>query len=244
MRIDTQRTVAEIALQQPEAAAVFEKLGIDYCCNGRKSLAAACEAAGIDVNEVTHQLSSDVCMEHPDSHPIDWSRQALPALIRHIVEKHHTYCRRESARLAPLLEKVISKHGERHPELGQIKNELATLGNELSMHMMKEERMLFPCIAGLEESAANGSPLPRAPFGSIQNPVRMMIHEHDAAGHLVKEIRRLTNDFTAPGDACTSFRALYQGFEAFEADLHQHIHLENNLLFPRAIELENKLSSE
>ncbi len=243
MSIDTQQTVAEIALQQPQAAAVFEKLGIDYCCNGRKSLAAACAAAGIDVSKVTDQLSNVFGGEQAGTEATDWSRQALAALISHIVEKHHTYCRKECARLAPLLEKVIAKHGELHPELREIRTECEALVNELSLHMMKEERMLFPYIARLEESAANGLPLPQAPFGSVQNPVRMMIQEHDAAGHLVKEIRRLTNDFTAPSDACTSFKALYQGFEAFEADLHQHIHLENNLLFPRAIRLEDEAQS-
>ena len=155
------------------------------------------------------------------------------------MEKHHAYCREEGQRLQPLLAKVVSKHGEHHPELSQVQDLFTALHNELSMHMMKEEQMLFPYIIGLEESAKHKSAPPRAPFGTVQNPVRMMVQEHDDAGRLLKDIRTLTGNFTAPQDACTSFKALYQGLDALEADLHQHIHLENNILFPHAIALED-----
>ena len=239
MGIDTQRTVAEIALDRPQAAAVFERLGIDYCCGGRKPLAAACQAAGIDVNHVANLLEQETGKTGEEIETGNWTERSLASLISHIVEEHHAYCREEGLRLQPLLGKVVSKHGGHHPELTQVQELFTSLRNELSMHMMKEEQMLFPYIIALEESATHKSAPPRAPFGTVQNPVRMMVEEHDDAGHLLKEIRTLTGNFTAPQDACTSFKALYQGLEAFEADLHQHIHLENNILFPRAVALED-----
>jgi len=239
MSIDTQRTVAEIALERPQAAAVFEKLGIDYCCNGRKPLAMACETAGIDVNHVASLLEHTTSADQPSAESQSWRGHSLASLINHIVRKHHAYCWEECLRLEPLLAKVASKHGESHPELERVQALFMSLRNELSMHLMKEEQMLFPYIIRLEESATHKSAPPRAPFGTVQNPVRMMVQEHDNAGHLIRGIRGLTQNFTAPKDACNSFRALYQGLEAFEADLHQHIHLENNLLFPRAVALDN-----
>lgn len=239
MGIDPERTVAEIALEKPHAAAVFEKLGIDYCCGGGKPLSAACEEAGIDVNDVEGLLDGTGKAE---SEAGNWSQRSLASLVGHIVEKHHAYCREESPRLQSLLAKVVSKHGGHHSELAQVQTLFTSLRNELSMHMMKEEQMLFPYIVRLEEAAASKSAAPRAPFGTVQNPVRMMVMEHDDAGHLTKEIRGLTGNFTPPEDACASFNALYRGLEAFEADLHLHIHLENHLVFPRAIALEEKVA--
>jgi regulator of cell morphogenesis and NO signaling len=238
MLIDTQRSVAELALESPQATAVFDKLGIDYCCNGRKPLAEVCRTAGLDVSRVADLLSGAESNGQFEGRGEDWSRQSLAALINHIVGKHHAYCREECVRLGSLMEKVRSKHGSHHPELVRILDEFTALRNELDMHMMKEERMLFPYIISLEESATVKTFPPRAPFGTVQNPVCMMMQEHDDAGHSTKEIRSLAGNFAVPPDACTSFKALYLGLQAFEADLHQHIHLENNLLFPRAIELE------
>jgi regulator of cell morphogenesis and NO signaling len=243
MSIDTQRTVAEIAVEKPQAAAVFERLGIDYCCGGAKPLTSACEAAGVSVDQVANLLEEAAGAAEPGNEAGNWSEQSLASLIGHIVERHHGYCREEGARLEPLLAKVVSKHAEHHPELAQIQTLFTSLRNELSMHMMKEERVLFPYIVALEDSSTRKSLPPRAPFGTVQNPVRMMVQEHDNAGQLLKEIRSLARNFAVPEDACTSFKALYQGLEAFGADLHQHIHLENNLLFPRAIALEEDVQS-
>jgi regulator of cell morphogenesis and NO signaling len=244
MNIDTQRTVADIALEKPQAAAVFEKLGIDYCCGGRKPLAEACEQAGVELNHVRNLLEEAFSTDQPNAQGENWSEQSLANLINHIVRKHHAYCREECLRLEPLLAKVVSKHGENHPELERVQALFTSLRNELSLHLMKEEQMLFPYIIGLEESEKQKSAPPRAPFGTVQNPVRMMVQEHDNAGHLIRGIRGLTENFTPPSDACNSFKVLYKGLEAFEADLHQHIHLENNLLFPRAIELEDAAQAQ
>ncbi|HZT68482.1 MAG TPA: iron-sulfur cluster repair di-iron protein [Terriglobia bacterium] len=239
MSIDTQRTVAEIALEKPEAAAVFEKLGIDYCCGGKKPLEAACQAAGLNASQVVSLIENAGAEGESRAEAGNWSEQSLASLVDHIVQKHHAYCRSECLRLEPLLAKVISKHGEHHPELAEVQDLFSQLRDELSMHMMKEEHMLFPYIIGLEEAVKNQTAPPRAPFGTVHNPVRMMVQEHDDAGDLTKQIRSLTRNFTPPEDACNSYRVLYQGLEAFEADLHQHIHLENNLLFPRAIAMED-----
>jgi regulator of cell morphogenesis and NO signaling len=243
MSIDTQRTVADIALKKPQAAAIFEKLGIDYCCNGRQPLAAACEQAGVELDRVRNLLEQALSTNQSSAEVENWSEQSLASLIHHIVRKHHAFCREECLRLEPLLAKVVSKHGENHPELERVQAHFTSLRNELSMHLMKEEQMLFPYIVALEESEKQKSTSPRAPFGTIQNPVRMMMQEHDKAGHLIRGIRGLTENFTPPEDACNSFKALYQGLEAFETDLHQHIHLENNLLFPRAVALEDAARS-
>jgi regulator of cell morphogenesis and NO signaling len=174
----------------------------------------------------------------------DWKDQTLASLIDHIVRKHHTYCRETCLRIDPLLAKVISKHGENYPALGQIQIIFASLRNELAMHLMKEEQMFFPYIVRLEEAKVSQSAPPGAPFGTVQNPTRMTVQEHDDAGRLIKEIRTWTQNFTPPPAACNSFRALYHGLEEFEADLHQHIHLENNLLFPRSIALEDAAAKQ
>jgi regulator of cell morphogenesis and NO signaling len=161
-------------------------------------------------------------------------------LARYIVEKLHGFVRQEIGRLLPLIAKVIGVHGNKQPELQQIGVSFQSLAEELTLHLMKEERMLFPYIEDLE-AAANCGGQPAVPmFGTVQNPVRMMMMEHDSAGELLREMRQATNGYALPEDACMSFRVLYSALQAFEADLHQHIHLENNILFPRAIALDSR----
>jgi regulator of cell morphogenesis and NO signaling len=228
--------VRDLASTNPGAARIFEKFGIDYCCGGDKSLAEACSAAKIDLAQVAGEL------EKPQAFPSgrDWQKAQLQDLTRYIVEKHHGFVRQEIARLFPLIAKVIGVHGNKHPELKQIQNYFQSLAEELTLHLMKEERMLFPYIEDLE-AAANCGGRPAAPmFGTVQNPVRMMMMEHDSAGELLRSMRQATNGYTRPEDACMSFRMLYSALQEFEADLHQHIHLENNILFPRAIALESR----
>lgn len=239
MSVDAQKTVAEIVLEKPRTGVVFERLGIDYCCHGRVPLSEACHSAGFDVNQVVEQLEVLAAREDSSGDGEDWSVRSLTSLISHIVEKHHTYCREECSRLEPLLAKVVSKHGDRHRQLRQIQEVFLALRDELSLHLIKEERMLFPHIAVLENASTHQATPPRAPFGAVQNPVRMMMQEHDNAGQAVKEIRKLTGNYTVPEGGCNSFKVLYKGLADFEADLHWHIHLENNLLFPRALKLED-----
>lgn len=238
MAIDPNSTVAQIALENPKSAAIFEKLGIDYCCGGRKPLQEACQAAGLDPAEVLASLQqSQPAGQQQESANVN--KESLAGLVYHIVRKHHAYCREEGERLEALAGKVAAKHGENHPELQTVRSLFLELRQELTLHMMKEERMLFPHIIRLEEAATLGTAPPAAPFGSVQNPVRMMVQEHDGAGALLKQISAATEGYQVPEGACNSYRAFYVGLDAFEKDLHQHIHLENNLLFPKAIALED-----
>jgi regulator of cell morphogenesis and NO signaling len=162
----------------------------------------------------------------------------LAQLIEHILSVHHVFTRTEIARIRGLLAKVCTKHSETHVELEPLRRMFDTLSSELEPHMFKEERILFPYIIGLEQALTNGRPFGSPPFGTVANPIRMMMVEHDNAGHLLKEMHELTWDYTPPADACMSYRTLYQALDELEKDLHEHIHLENNILFPRATELE------
>ncbi|HMD98182.1 MAG TPA: iron-sulfur cluster repair di-iron protein [Terriglobia bacterium] len=238
MSISAEKTVRELALENPAATRVFEKLGIDYCCGGSQSLEEACRAANLPIGDVVGSLKAAE-QAVPAARPNrDWQEEPLADLIAHIQSTHHKYVREELARLEPLFEKVCSVHGKNHSELLAMHATFQGLAEELTMHMMKEERVLFPYIARMEESVIQKEPVLPAPFGSVQNPVAMMIHEHDSAGNALRALRESSDGYSAPPDACVSFRTLYQALAAFEADLHQHIHLENNILFPRAVALE------
>jgi regulator of cell morphogenesis and NO signaling len=159
-------------------------------------------------------------------------------LIEHIQNTHHKYVREGTARLKPLFDKVCSVHGQNHPELVSLRTTFAALAQELATHMMKEEMVLFPYIVRLEEAVAEKVPAVPPPFGSVRNPVAMMMHEHDDAGNALREMRRASYGYAAPADACVSYQTLYKALADFETDLHQHIHLENNVLFPRSVEME------
>jgi len=232
----TTQTVREIALEQPTAIRVFEQFGIDYCCGGRKPLAEACAAGNLEIDSVLAAL--EAAEKKPGIEVENWAEKSLESLSSYIVAKHHAYVKREMPRLGQLAQKVVNRHGSTKPELPVIANTLKQLDEELTHHLAKEEAVLFPYIAGLERSVSIGTPRPRSCFGTVANPIAIMTQEHDAAGALTSEIRRLSRDFTTPEDACPTFHAFYDGLREFEQDLHQHIHLENNILFPRAIELD------
>jgi regulator of cell morphogenesis and NO signaling len=229
-------TVREIALNQPSSIRVFEQFGIDYCCGGRKPLATACAEQDIDIEGLLTAL--EAAAEKPDAGAKNWAGASLESLVEHIASTHHEYVKRELPRLDTLAKKVVARHGSTHAEVAQIQVALATLDAELTQHLGKEEMVLFPYIVNLERAQASGTCRPQGCFGTVANPIAMMTQEHDAAGTLLAEIRQLSTSFTPPEDACTTFHAFYDGLKEFEQDLHQHIHLENNILFPRAIEME------
>jgi regulator of cell morphogenesis and NO signaling len=237
MAIDTTKTIREFALEFPASVQVFEKLGIDYCCGGQKPLGEACSAAGLKLENVAAALSTlKDQQESRTESGTDWTREPLEDLIAHITGKHHVYVKQQIPAIRSLLEKVTAKHGANHPELATVDDTFSALADELTMHLMKEEQVLFPYIARAEESSMQHEPAPPSCFGSIGNPIRMMLSEHDSAGGALRKMRQATSGYTAPEDACASFRALYALLQEFEADLHQHIHLENNILFPRAMQ--------
>lgn len=238
MTFCAEKTVREYAVETPNATRVFEKLKIDYCCGGGRSLSDACAVAGVSVDEVERLLeqAANVSAEMPPG----VQTGTLAGLIDYIVEKHHAFTREEMERITALAEKVASKHGENHPELLGVRSLFQQLCEDLRPHMFKEEMILFPYVKQSEQAAAAGRPAPDTPFGTVGNPIRMMMFEHDAAGDILRELRATTSDYSVPPDGCISYRTLYEALEGFEKDLHQHIHLENNVLFPRAVELEQK----
>ena len=232
----TTQTVREIALENPASIRVFEAFGIDYCCGGRKPLAEACAAKNIALDAVITALEKGSTSSAPVSE--DWNAQSLGALVSHIVNAHHAYVRRELPRLAELASKVVSRHGDTKPELPQIQTKVVQISEELTEHLAKEEVVLFPYITKLERAKNEGTAKPHGCFGTVASPIAMMTQEHEAAGALMAEIRQLSGDYTPPVGACPTFHAFYNGLREFEQDLHQHIHLENNILFPRAMAME------
>lgn len=238
MLIDKNVTVREIAVENPAATGVFEKFRIDYCCGGNLSLEEACRNAGAEVGQVAEMLEKAQGNSAAGAAEVDFQAMSLAALSDYIVRNHHSFTRAENERITDLLEKVCTAHGANHAELFDIQRIFGALRLEIENHLLKEERMLFPYIALMESSLNFGQPIPPAPFGSTRNPVKVMVSEHDAAGEHLREIRNLSNHFAIPPDACMTYRMLYDALEGFETDLHRHIHLENNILFPKAVEME------
>jgi regulator of cell morphogenesis and NO signaling len=240
--ITTDMTVRDVAMELPQSTRLFEKLKIDYCCGGNKPLAEACASAGVEVDNVMEMLAAVTRSSTKGEGESDFQNTPLPELITHIVETHHVFTKSEMDRLEALADKVLAAHGGNHPELIHLDELIARLCADLKPHMFKEEQVLFPYIVATAEAAEQKRAVPFAPFGTVNNPIRMMMREHDTAGEILRELRGLTSDYKVPADACISYRTLYEALENFEKDLHQHIHLENNILFPKALDLEKALN--
>lgn len=238
MILSSDRTVRDVVLELPQATRVFEKLKIDYCCGGDKPLGEACANAGVKVENLERMLAEAGSDDVKGNGSLDFRTATLTELIGHILDKHHVYTKEEMVRLEALIQKVIDAHGENHPELLRLGSLFQQLCADLRPHMFKEEQILFPYIIEMETSALNQGSAPFAPFGTVNNPVRMMMMEHETVGELLCQLRALSSNYLVPPDACISYQTLYRALEAFEQDLHQHIHLENNILFPRAVEME------
>ncbi len=236
--LDAQMTVGELVTERPSRSRVFEQLGIDYCCGGKVPLAQACAAKKLSVDQVLEQLQASDA-QGTQVADTDWSQAPLSELIDHIVDTHHRYLRRELPRLSGLVAKIRDVHGERHPHLRDVASTFAGLQAELDAHMMKEERILFPMIKQMEQAESR----PEFHCGSVGNPIAVMEDEHDSAGRALERMRTLTDGFQPPADACNTYRATLDGLHELETDLHQHIHKENNILFPRAQRREAELGS-
>ena len=234
LTLDSTTTVGQWVAEYPQAAQVFEQLQIDYCCGGGLSLGDACARKQLDASNVVAQVAKAVA-NRPQVAGQDWLNSPLNELCDHIEETHHAYLREELPRLTGLIEKVVNAHASKHSKLVDLQQVFAALRAELEPHMFKEEQILFPAIRQLEHSAS----LPSFPFGTVANPIRMMEHEHDIAGEALARIRELTDDFTPPEGACNTFLVMLDSLRRLEVDLHQHIHKENVILFPRAKELES-----
>ncbi len=228
-------TVGNVVARCPALSRVFEEAGIDYCCGGKKPLDEACREKGLDSQAflVTLEESAQTSSEEP---VVDAAAMSLIGLVDHIEQTHHAYLRSEFPRLEEMTKKVESVHGEKNPRLAQIRETFLAMVTELSSHMMKEEQILFPMVRQLD--ASDTAPAFRC--GSLANPIRQMESEHTQAGSALEELRELSDDYTPPDWACATYRAMLDAFIHLEGDLHLHIHKENNVLFPRAIEIESE----
>jgi regulator of cell morphogenesis and NO signaling len=235
------KTVREIALEMPITTRVFEEFKIDYCCHGNVLFDEACRGAGASPGDVSHRI--DDLLEDAGGNIAEepLSKASLCELVDYILDKHHTYTKRELEQLPALMAKVATRHGEHNPYLLELKAVFESVCDDLWPHMQKEEMVLFPYIEDLERKFSRQMMGSMPPFGTVINPVRMMRMEHEEVGELLAKMRELTNEYALPDGACPSFTALYHRLAEFERDIHQHIHLENNLLFPRAVELEQQV---
>jgi len=234
-----QKTLKQIVTDDHRTAAVFERYALDFCCNGGRRLDEACKAKGVDTNTLVQDLSQIATTPTTDAfRPAEWD---LDALADFIVNTHHRYVRRALPVLLPHVDKILSVHGKNHPELAGIAEHTHAVAAELSSHMQKEEMVLFPFIKAMVAAKNGQTPFQRPPFGSIRFPIAQMEAEHSSAGDALSYIRTASQDYTPPADACTTFMVTYRELAEFERDLHQHVHLENNILFPKAIALEESL---
>jgi regulator of cell morphogenesis and NO signaling len=228
-----EKTIGEIAAESPAAIAVFERFGIDYCCGGRRPLADACKEAGITVGAFESALNAAPAAPELN---LDWTARPLTDLHAYLVGRYHVHAREQLATLGTLAAKVMAVHSERHPEVRRVATLVNALEQDMLPHMTKEEVVLFPYVDSLE----SGEPQPCC-FGTVQNPIRVMLAEHEAVGDILSNLRTTTSDYTPPEDACFSYRELYRRLADMERETHEHIHLENNVYFPRALDLERSL---
>lgn len=228
-------TVGDMVARFPKLSLVFDEAGIDFCCGGKNTLDEACREKGLDSNVFLSTLENSVLKSEGES-VVDAAGMSLTELVDHIEQTHHAYLRSEFPHLDKLTAKVESVHGGRNPRIHQIREMLLALTAELSSHMMKEERILFPMVRQLDESET----APSFHCGSLANPIRQMESEHIQAGSALEKIRNMADDYTSPDWACTTYRAMLDALLRLERDLHLHIHKENNVLFPRALEMEKE----
>ena len=236
MNITPNSSVGEVVKLNFKTAPLFLANKIDYCCSGKKAISEACLEVGVNPDHLIKQLEALVSESDPDSEYIN--KLGLTDLIEYIIKRHHAYVTNSIPFLNTNLEKLCRVHGENHPELFRIKELFNGSAEALTQHMQKEEHMLFPYIKLLEQANKAGSPLPGSPFGSVANPIAMMLAEHQNEGERFEEISKLSNNYTLPDGGCTTYDVTLKQLRDFDNDLHRHIHLENNILFPKAIALE------
>jgi regulator of cell morphogenesis and NO signaling len=241
MNITPDTRVAEIAARNPATIRVFQRFAIDFCCGGKRPLSEVCAEKHLTFAEMQAFLES---AGEPGSTEMPTADASLADLVHFIVDGYHADLRAELPRLSQMAAKVLDAHGAKHPDLlAPLEATFRELREELETHMIKEEGVLFPYVERLEALAADGQGLPASRSGSIQAPIGIMEHEHETVAKALAYLRELTNGYTPPAGACNTFRGLYYGLAELEGALHRHIHLENNVLFPRAARLEEELAS-
>ncbi|HRN95328.1 MAG: iron-sulfur cluster repair di-iron protein [Chitinophagales bacterium] len=240
MNITKDTNIGDLVAQNYKTASVFKQNGIDFCCNGNRSIGDACTNKNIDTDKVLSELAE--VSKQASGANIDYASWPLDLLADYIEKKHHRYVESKASEIKPFLAKIANVHGGRHPELLEVEQLFNESVGELAMHMKREELVLFPYIRKMVTAANSGTSV-QAPFGTVQNPIQNMMHEHDTEGERFRKISKLTNDYTTPADGCNTYKVTFAMLKEFEDDLHLHIHLENNILFPKSIELEEKLNA-
>ena len=230
VKIDVSMTLAEAVDAFPQLTREFERRGLDYCCGGARTLGEACAQIGVDADATVAELADMATT--PGS--AEWTTMSADVLVDHLESTHHRYLWDEMPRVTALVDKIVSVHGARHPELEEVASCFGQVRADLEPHMLKEERMLFPMIRELATSTG----MPAFHCGSLRNPISVMLSEHDAVGDLLARLRRLTDGYTPPADGCASYAACFAAMAELEADTHLHIHKENNVLFPLVVRLE------
>lgn len=238
MNIEKDQLIGTLVAQDYRAASVFKKYNIDFCCQGNRTIIDACDAENIAVEPVVSDLNA--IMQVQASNSIDFKSWPLDLLADYIEKKHHRYVEEKTQEIKPYLEKICRVHGERHPELHEINEHFLATAGELAMHMKKEELMIFPFVRKMVKAESSKTPLSTPHFESVKHPIQTMMDEHTTEGERFRKIELLSNNYTPPEDACNTYRVTFALLKEFEQDLHLHIHLENNILFPRAIELEKQ----
>ena len=233
-----QESLSRIVLEHHEVIPVMEKYDLDFCCRGSKTLSEACLEKNISLNSVADEMRQAMA---PTNNSLPFTEMSAEQLISHILLRHHFYVKNAIPQILNLLEKIISKHGPKYPKMIKVYDLFCSVKDELEPHMEKEEKLLFPRIKEIASLSSQNKQIEHTQ-GYLNAPIAVMEEEHDNAGQLMFEIRNITNNYTAPDDACTTHKVCLEALKTFETDLHQHVHLENNILFPMAISLMNKES--
>lgn len=237
MTITSSTTLAAAVTAHPEVARELEHRGLDYCCGGQRTLAEACQVAGLDLEEVLADLSAVSI----GSTTADWATMAPDALVDHLELVHHRYLWAELPRLVGLVDRLIGAHGDRHPELHRLARCLDDIRREMEPHLRREEMVLFPMIRELAAADHRGDGAPAFHCGSVRNPISVMLTEHDQVGELLAELRAITDGYRPPADGCATYTECFRSLARLETDTHLHVHKENNLLFPAVLALEQRL---
>lgn len=240
MNYTAKSTIGDVVAADYRAATVFNNHSIDFCCNGNKSIEEACKTQNIDSDKLLDELNN--ALSDSSQKSTDFNSWPLDLLADYIEKKHHRYCESKITEIKPYIEKINNVHGGHHPELAEVQELFGKTAGEMSMHMKREELTLFPYIKKMI-NAKNKGEKPEAPrFGSVESPIAKMMDDHNEEGERFRRIKELTNDYTVPEDGCNTYRVTLAMLKEFEEDLHMHIHLENNILFPKSIELEKELA--
>jgi regulator of cell morphogenesis and NO signaling len=240
MKITPERTVGSIVAEDYRAAAVLTKHGIDFCCKGGRSVQEVCERKKIDQAKLAQDITAELARSAKDG--LDAANWPLDRLADHVETVHHRYVEERGPIIRKYLAKLCAVHGDRHPELFILQEEFDGCMGAMAVHMKKEELVLFPFVRQLVRSERNGEPARKPPFGTVENPVHMMMEDHDAEGERFERMRAASDGFNMPADGCATYATAFSMLKEFEEDLHLHIHLENNIMFPRAVALEKKLA--